>query len=175
MTKQLLVIAAAVALIAPPAVASAGRVHRNATSPLTQTFTYSLQVNPDCTLSLDSTGTVSFTAISGLGTGGAEATAVNNAKSTCAANSAYINITDASNTNSTTYTVTNGSHHISYEVCSNSAGTTCYTNSSGTSGQIGVATNGTQSTVPMYGYLPAQGINAPGTYTDLITVTLSFS
>lgn len=175
MVKQLITTAAVVAIATLPVNGSAGRVRHDATSPITQTFTYSLLVNADCTLALDSTGTVSFTAISGLGSASSEATSVNNAKSTCSATSASLNITDGSPSNSINYTLANGSNHITYEVCPNSGGTSCYTNSTGASGQISVATNGTQTTTPMFGYLPAQGVNSPGTYTDLITVTLSFS
>ena len=172
---KLITFAAAVALATLPAIGSPNRAHHDATSPITQSFTYSLLINADCTLALDSTGTITFTAISGLGSGSAEATSVNNAKSTCSATTAYLNVTDGAPTNSTNYTLASGSNHITYQVCPNSGGTGCYTNSTGGSGQITVATNGTQTTTPMFGYLPAQGVNTPGTYTDLITVTLTFS
>jgi spore coat protein U-like protein len=131
---------------------------------------YGIRINVTCSLTLNPGGNFSFAAISGLTGSAAESTAENDAIASCdSPGPARLSITDASLTGTTTYSLTSGSHTIGFEICPTAGSPTgCYTNSS--SG-FPVVDN---STTKMFGYLPAQGKNAAGSYSDTISVTVTF-
>ena len=131
---------------------------------------FGVRVNVSCSLTLNPGGNFAFAAISGLAGSAPESTAENDAVASCdSPGPARLSITDASLTGTTTYSLVSGSHKIGFEICPTAGSTSgCYTNSS--SG-FPVVDN---STTKMFGYLPAQGKNAAGSYSDTISVTVTF-
>ena len=174
MLKKLLPIAAALVLGAVPGLASAA-VRPAATSPITLTFTYSLVVTADCTLTQNPGGNFAFAAIDALtGTSATEYTTENVVTATCSATTASLVFTDgcATCSGSTNFQLVNGAHVIDFQI--NNTGT-----SGGTDYENGgpntVNLTGAATPFPLYGALPPQGVNPSGSYTDTVTATLTFS
>lgn len=171
MTKKLFPIAVALALASLPAIGSA-KVHTTYAGNLT--FTYSLVVNADCTLTQNPGGNFAFAAISALGTATGENTAENLLTTQCAATTAVLLIYDGANTGSTNYVLTSGAHTINFNIQNATGGTgTDYTNSNSTG--ITLNNTGTVQTWPLYGWLPPQGTNVSGSYSDTVTAAINFS
>ncbi len=174
MLKRLLPIAAALVLVALPAQAPA-KIHPAATSPITLTFTYSLVVTADCTLTQNPGGNFAFAAIDALtGTAATEYTAENIVTATCSATTASLVFTDgcATCSGSTNFQLVNGAHLIDFQINNTgTAGGTDYENG----GPNTVNTTGTATPFPLFGALPPQGVNSSGSYTDTVTATLTFS
>ncbi len=131
---------------------------------------YGIRVNVTCSLSLNPGGNFAFAAISGLAGSAPESTAENDAIASCdSPGPARLSITDTTLTGTTTYNLASGSHKIGFEICPTAGSPNgCYTNSSG---GFPIVDN---STTKMFGYLPAQGKNAAGSYSDTISVTVTF-
>jgi spore coat protein U-like protein len=176
MFKKLLPIAAALVLGAVPGLASAA-VRPAATSPITLTFTYSLVVTADCTLTQNPGGNFAFAAIDALtGSATTEFTAENIVTATCAATTASLDFKDgcASCSGTTNFQLVSGANLIDFQI--NNTGTsggTDYTNN----GAITVPVTGVATPFPLYGVLPPQGAGADksGNYADTVTATLTFS
>lgn len=148
------------------------------TGNLQPTFTYSLPVNANCTLSLLTTGIIAFKPISGLGTRQTETSSNNPATTDCSANSAQLNFSDNSLLNSKTYLLKAPNHvgqqGIAFLICPQPSGTSkCYTNSNNP--ELGLPIKNGRQVTNVWGSLPRQGPHTPDTYTDIITVTLTFS
>jgi spore coat protein U-like protein len=174
MLKKLLPITAALVLAAVPALASAA-IRPAAASPITLTFTYSLVVTADCTLTQNPGGNFAFAAIDALtGTAATEYTAENIVTATCSATTASLVFTDgcASCSGSTNFQLVSGANLIDFQI--NNTGT-----SGGTDYENGgpntVPVTGVATPFPLYGALPPQGVNKSGTYNDTVTATLTFS
>jgi len=143
-----------------------------------QNYTVSLQVSPDCSLSLMTTGTVSFPPISGLGSS-SESTENNPATIYCEAASATMNVYDGNPQNDPTYKLTYDHSHsvIPFKVCRDTYGYSCFNNSTSQSlgYPLGYNLHDQKIVVPLIGFLTGQGRNQPDTYTDMLTVALTFS
>jgi spore coat protein U-like protein len=174
MFRRFLPIGAALALVTAPGVASA-KAHPGATSPITLTFTYSLVVTADCTLTQNPGGNFAFAAIDSLsGNATTEFTTENVVTATCSATTANLVFTDgcASCSGTTNFHLVSGAHTIVFQI--NNTGTvggTDYMNG----GNNTVNLTGTATPFPLYGVLPPQTVNPAGTYNDTVTATLTFS
>jgi spore coat protein U domain-containing protein, fimbrial subunit CupE1/2/3/6 len=73
----------------------------------------------------------------------------------------------------TTRRMTNAGNTISYSLYSNSAMTTNWGNTVGTD-TVAATGNGAAQSYTVYGQVPAQTTPAPATYTDTITVTVTY-
>jgi len=69
--------------------------------------------------------------------------------------------------------MTSGSATVDYEMFSDSARTTNWGNTVGTDTVAGTG-NGAAQTLTVYGRVPAQTTPAPATYTDTVTITVTF-
>jgi len=69
--------------------------------------------------------------------------------------------------------LTSGGATVSYTLYSNSGRTTVWGNTVGTDTLAGTG-NGSAQNYTVYGRIPAQTTPAPGTYTDTITVTVTY-
>jgi spore coat protein U-like protein len=73
----------------------------------------------------------------------------------------------------TTRKLTSGAHTVNYSLYSDSGRTTVWGNTVGTNTVSATATGAAQS-YTIYGRVPSQTTPAPGTYTDTITVTVTY-
>jgi spore coat protein U-like protein len=73
----------------------------------------------------------------------------------------------------TTRQMSSGSALINYSLFSNSGMTTNWGNSVGTN-TVAATGNGSAQAFTVYGQIPAQTTPAPGTYTDTITITVTY-
>lgn len=73
----------------------------------------------------------------------------------------------------TTRKMTNGAATVSYSLFSDAGRTTNWGNTVGTD-TVGATGNGASQGFTVYGRVPAQTTSAPNTYTDTITVTVTF-
>jgi hypothetical protein len=143
-----------------------------------KSYTVSLQVDPDCSLSLMTTGVVSFPAISAFGDSGVETTPNNPATIACRAHSAYMYVYDTHlGSSDSTYKLTtdHSPDVIPFKLCRDVRHCFYDSTSQSLAYFLGNNLNGQQIPVSIVGYLTGQGYNNPATYTDVITVALSFS
>ncbi|HJW42556.1 MAG TPA: spore coat U domain-containing protein [Rhizomicrobium sp.] len=73
----------------------------------------------------------------------------------------------------TTRLMANGANTVSYKMYSDSGHTTNWGNTVGTDTVSGTG-NGAQQTLTVYGVVPAQSTPAPATYSDTVTVTVTY-
>lgn len=168
MIKQVFAIAAAAAVIASPLPALADNA-------------FSVEVTSDCSLSQNPGGTITFTPISGLfGSNQNEFASENIVTTQCSASTASLNFYDwASLQNSYAFGLEMDSYHYTWNlyIANSTKGLygTVYQDYSGPPG-IALKTDGTVQTWPMYGEVYGKGIYAKvGTYTDIITIAVTFS
>jgi spore coat protein U-like protein len=69
--------------------------------------------------------------------------------------------------------LTSGANTVNYTLYSNSGRTTLWGNTVGTD-TVAATGNGAAQSYTVYGRVPAQAAPAPGTYTDTITVTVTY-
>ncbi|MFT4256544.1 MAG: spore coat protein U domain-containing protein [Pseudoxanthomonas sp.] len=85
-----------------------------------------------------------------------------------------LGLDNGSNASGTTRRMTDGSsHYLTYELYQDSSRSTRWGNTVGTDTVAGSGSGSTQ-TQTVYGRVPAQTISAAGTYSDTVTVTLTF-
>jgi len=158
--------AAACALVA--LTACAGAAHA-ATS--TTTMTVQLTITATCTV--NSATTLNF------GTQGILATNVDQTSTiqiTCTNTTPYnIGLDAGTGTGATVATrkMTSGANTVNYTLYSNSGRTTVWGNTIGTD-TVAATGNGAAQSYTVYGRVPAQAAPAPGTYSDTITVTVTY-
>lgn len=130
---------------------------------------FSLEIAAPCKFSLIPGGNFPFTAIGALGGNAPQTTAQNIANVNCFnVGTATLAITDATLSGTTTYNLVQGAHRIPFQICATTTPTGCYTNST-----TGFTVKSVSAT-SMYGYLPTESVMTPGSYSDTITVTLTF-
>ncbi len=137
----------------------------------TSTFTVQATVISSCTV--NSASTLNFGSIGVL-------TAAVNQTSTlavqCTNTSPYnIGLSAGTGTGATVANrlMTSGTATVGYTLYSNAAMTTVWGTTVGTN-TVAATGNGASQTYTVYGQVPAQTTPAPGTYTDTITVTISY-
>jgi spore coat protein U-like protein len=69
--------------------------------------------------------------------------------------------------------MTSGANTVNYTLYSNSGRTTVWGNTVGTDTQAATG-NGSAQSYTVYGRVPSQAAPAPGTYSDTITVTVTY-
>jgi spore coat protein U-like protein len=141
----------------------------NATT-TTTSFSVSLTISATCTI--NSAGTLTFTA----GTLAANTNATSSIAVLCTNTTPYnIGLNAGTTTGGTTTTrlLTNGTTTVSYKLYSNAGFSTNWGNTVGTDTVSSTGT-GSAQTFTVYGQVPAQTSVAPGTYTDTITVTVTY-
>ena len=69
--------------------------------------------------------------------------------------------------------MTSGANTVNYTLYSNSGRTTLWGNTVGTD-TVAATGNGASQSYTVYGRVPTQAAPAPGTYTDTITVTVTY-
>lgn len=85
-----------------------------------------------------------------------------------------LGLNNGANANGTTRRMTDGSsHYVSYELYQNANRTTRWGDTVGTDTVAGSG-NGATTTVTVYGQVPAQTVPAAGSYSDTVTVTLTY-
>lgn len=72
----------------------------------------------------------------------------------------------------TTRRMANGSSYVSYQMYSDSGRTTVWGNS--TTNDVSGTGNGSAQTLTVYGRVPSQTTPAAGTYTDTVTITVTY-
>jgi spore coat protein U-like protein len=137
----------------------------------TTTFTVQMTITASCII--NSASTLDF------GTSGVLASATN-ATSTiqvqCSDTTPFnigLDAGTASGATVTTRKMTNASNTISYSLYSNAGRTTNWGNTVGTDTVAGTG-NGSAQSFTVFGQVPAQTTPAPATYTDTITVTVTY-
>lgn len=138
---------------------------------VTDSFGVTITIQSDCKIT--ATNTLDF------GTQGVLTAAVD-ASSTlsvvCTTGTDYdIGLDEGSTSGATTTTrqMLNGTTPINYQLFSDSGRTVNWGDAIGTD-TVGDTGNGTTQTFPIYGRVPAQTTPAAGTYTDTVTVTVTF-
>ena len=90
---------------------------------------------------------------------------------TCTNGAAYtIAMDNGQNANGTTNRMKNGSEYVSYELYQDSSYGTVWDASS----TVGSTGTGTAQTFTVYGRVPPQATPSAGTYTDTVTITVSY-
>jgi spore coat protein U-like protein len=92
----------------------------------------------------------------------------------CSYNSAVSVYATSANASSSQFRLKNGSTYLNYNVYSDSSRSTAWPQSSGATGASATGNGTTALSYALYGRIPAQSITLPGTYTDTITVTVSY-
>ena len=139
----------------------------------TATTSFTVQVTITATCLINSASTLSF------GTQGVLATNVDQSSAiqvTCTNSTPYnigLNAGTGSGATVATRKLTSGGATVSYTLYSNSGRTTVWGNTVGTDTVAGTG-NGSAQNYTVYGRIPAQTTPAPGTYTDTITVTVTY-
>ena len=139
----------------------------------TATTTLAVQVTITATCTINSASALNF------GTQGilaANADQTSTIQVTCTNSTPYnIGLNAGTGTGATVATrkLTNGAATVNYTLYSNSGRTTVWGNTVGTDTVAGTG-NGSAQSYTVYGRIPAQTTPAPGTYTDTITVTVSY-
>lgn len=137
----------------------------------TSTFTAQIVIQANCVI--NSTNTLDF-GTSGVITANIDAQADISVQ--CTNTTAYDVGLDAGNGASgtiATRTMENGAAAVNYQMYSDAGRTTNWGNTVGTDTVSGVGT-GAAVTHTVYGRVPPQATPAPGTYTDTVTVTVTF-
>jgi len=148
---------------------ASGNVACAATS--TSTFTVQMTVTATCTV--NSATTLNF------GTQGVLSTNVDQTSTiqvTCTNTTPYnIGFNAGTGTGATVATrkMTSGANTVNYTIYSNSTRTTVWGNTVGTD-TVAATGNGSAQSYTVYGRVPSQAAPAPGTYTDTITITVTY-
>ena len=145
----------------------------NAAHAATATTTFSVQMTVTATCTINSASTLNF------GTQGVLATNVDQTSAiqvTCTNTTPYnIGLNAGTGTGATVATrkLTSGANTVNYTLYSNSTRTTVWGNTVGTD-TVAATGNGSAQSYTVYGRVPPQTAPAPGTYTDTITVTVTY-
>ena len=139
----------------------------------TATTTMAVQLTITATCTINSASTLNF------GTQGVLSTNVDQTSTiqvTCTNTTPYNVGLDAgtgSGATVATRKMTSGANTVNYTLYSNSGRTTVWGNTVGTD-TVGATGNGSAQSYTVYGRVPTQAAPAPGTYTDTITVTVTY-
>jgi len=139
----------------------------------TATTTMTVQMTITATCLVNSASTLNF------GTQGVLATNVDQTSTlqvTCTTTTPYnIGLNAGTGTGATVATrkMTSGATTVNYTLYSNSTRTTVWGNTVGTD-TVAATGNGAAQSYTVYGRVPPQTAPAPGTYTDTITVTVTY-
>jgi spore coat protein U-like protein len=140
---------------------------------LTATANFTAQIVITANCSVGSTNTLNF------GTQGVLSSIVDTTATfavTCTSGTTYnVGLNAGSTTGGTTTTrlMANGANTISYKMFSDSGRTTNWGNMIGTDTIAGTG-SGAAQTMTIYGRVPIQSTPAPNTYTDLVTITVTY-
>jgi len=139
----------------------------------TTTSTFAVQMTVTATCTVNSATTLNF------GTQGVLSTNVDQTSTiqvTCTNTTPYnIGLNAGTGTGATVATrkMTSGANTVNYTLYSNSGRTTVCGNTVGTYTQAATG-NGSAQSYTVYGRVPSQAAPAPGTYSDTITVTVTY-
>ena len=139
----------------------------------TSTSTMTVQMTITATCTVNSASTLNF------GTQGILATNVDQTSTiqvTCTNTTPYNIGLDAGTGSGATVAarkMTSGANTVNYTLYSNSTRTTLWGNTVGTD-TVAATGNGAAQSYTVYGRVPPQAAPAPGTYTDTITVTVTY-
>ncbi len=142
-----------------------------AASPATSTFTAQITIGAACTV--NSPSTLNF-GNQGVLTGNVDQ--ASQIQVQCTHTTPYNVGLDAglnSGGNVTNRKMISGGSTVNYSIYSDSGRTTNWGNTVGTDTVAGTG-NGSSQTIPVYGRVPAQTTPAPGSYTDTITVSVTY-
>jgi spore coat protein U-like protein len=153
--------------------ASGVTLFANAAFAATATTTMAVQVTITATCTINSASTLNF------GTQGVLSANVDQTSTiqvTCTNTTPYnIGLNAGAGTGATVATrkLTSGANTVNYTLYSNSGRTTVWGNTVSTDTVAGTG-NGAAQSYTVYGRIPAQTTPAPGSYTDTITVTVTY-
>ena len=139
----------------------------------TSTATMTVQMTITATCTVNSASTLNF------GTQGVLSTNVDQTSTiqvTCTNTTPYnVGLDAGTGTGATVATrkMTSGANTVNYTLYSNAGRTTVWGNTVGTDTQAATG-NGSAQSYTVYGRVPPQAAPAPGTYTDTITVTVTY-
>jgi len=139
----------------------------------TSTATMTVQMTITATCTVNSASTLNF------GTQGVLAVNVDQTSTiqlTCTNTTPYnVGLDAGTGTGATVATrkMTSGANTVNYTLYSNSGRTTVWGNTVGTD-TVAATGNGSAQSYTVYGRVPPQAAPAPGTYTDTITVTVTY-
>src|SRR6478672_3237808 len=139
----------------------------------TATSTFTVQVSITATCLINSASTLNF------GTQGVLAANVDQTSTiqvTCTNTTPYnIGLNAGTGTGATVAVrkMTSGANTVNYTLYSNSGRTTVWGNTVGTD-TVAATGNGSAQSYTVYGRVPSQAAPAPGTYTDTITITVTY-
>jgi len=145
----------------------------NAGRAATTTSTFAVQMTVTATCTVNSATTLNF------GTQGVLSTNVDQTSTiqvTCTNTTPYnIGLNAGTGTGATVAVrkMTSGANTVNYTLYSNSGRTTVWGNTVGTDTQAATG-NGSAQSYTVYGRVPAQAAPAPGTYSDTITITVTY-
>ena len=137
------------------------------------TTTFAVQATITATCTINSASTLNFGTV-GVLAGNTDQTST--IQVTCTNTTPYnIGLNAGTGTGATVAVrkMTSGANTVNYSLYSNSGRTTVWGNTIGTDTQAATG-NGSAQSYTVYGRVPAQATPAPGTYTDTITVTLTY-
>ena len=138
----------------------------HATSSVNSTFTARITIQNDCSVS--SPNDLDFGTV-GLLNSNKDTSMTFTV--TCTNGAAYtIAMDDGQNASGSTNRMTNGSEYVSYELYQDNGYSTVWDASS----TVGGTGNGTAQTYTVYGRVPPQTTPSAGTYTDTVTITVSY-
>ena len=139
----------------------------------TATTTFTVQMTITATCTVNSASTLNF------GTQGVLAANVDQTSTiqvTCTNTTPYnigLNAGTGAGATVAVRKMTSGANTVNYTLYSNSGRTTVWGNTVGTDTQAATG-NGSAQSYTVYGRVPSQAAPAPGTYTDTITVTVTY-
>jgi spore coat protein U-like protein len=145
----------------------------NSLSAATATSTMTVQMTITATCTVNSATSLNF------GTQGVLSTNVDQTSTiqvTCTNTTPYnIGLDAGTGTGATVATrkMTSGANTVNYTLYSNSGRTTVWGNTVGTDTQAATG-NGSAQSYTVYGRVPSQAAPAPGTYSDTITITVTY-
>jgi spore coat protein U-like protein len=141
-------------------------------STTTDPFTVQMTITASCVI--NSAGTLNFGSSQGVITSAVPGTSTIQVQ--CTNTTPYnigLNAGTATGATVTTRKMTNAGNTISYALYSDAAMTTNWGNTVGTD-TVAATGNGASQPYTVYGQVPAQTTPAPATYTDTITVTVTY-
>ena len=137
------------------------------------TTTFAVQATITATCTINSASTLNFGTLGVLASNTDQTSTI---QVTCTNTTPYNVGLDAgtgSGATVATRKMTSGANTVNYTLYSNSGRTTVWGNTVGTD-TVGATGNGSAQSYTVYGRVPAQAAPAPGTYTDTITVTVTY-
>jgi spore coat protein U-like protein len=161
-------LALALASIAAVCLASGGA---SATTTTTSSFSVTMTLNPSCTIV--STATLNF---GSQGVLTANVDQITTLQVQCTNTTPYnIGLDAGTGTGATVTTrkLTSGANTVNYSLYSDSGHSTVWGNTVGTN-TVSATGSGASQTYTIYGRVPPQTTPAPATYTDTITVTVTY-